>query len=196
MKILGITGGIGSGKTYVSSIFEHLDVPVYYADVRSKFLMNNDEEIRNKIISLFGNEAYLDEELNRKFLSKAIFENKVLKSKLEEIVHPAVRKDFEYWVKHFSYKPLLIKESALLIESGTYEEMDYIVVVTAPKDIRIKRVVKRDNLNYDDVLKRMNAQLSDNERLKYADFIVDNSGNVLILPQIVEILNKIKANVI
>jgi dephospho-CoA kinase len=197
MKLVGITGGIGSGKSYVSSIFEHLDVPVYYADERAKNIMSENKQVVYAIMKVLGNSAYLEDgTLNKKIIARKIFSNSNLKEEIEKIVHTAVKMDFQKWVKQNKDEELLVKESALLIESGSYLEMDFVIVVTAPVDLRIKRVIERDKRTKEEVLKIINSQLSDKERIEYSDFVVNNSGEVLILPQIVEILKKITTHVI
>ncbi len=196
MLLLGLTGGIGSGKSFVAGIFEHLDIPVYYSDVRAKELMIN-PEMKEQIIDLLGNDAYMpDGSLNRKYVAERIFSNHDLKKSLEQIVHSAVRKDFDSWVEANAENPLLVKESALLIESGTYRDMDYIAVVTAPEDVRIRRVVERDGLSEEEVKQRIRNQMSDEERIKFADFVLYNAGNKLILPQITEMFKKIGYHVV
>ncbi len=197
MTLVGLTGGIGSGKSYIASIFEHLDVPVYYADDRSKKIMTDNSEVVERVKGLLGQDAYFENgRLNKQYIAQKIFSDFELKKKLEAIVHPAVKKDFSDWVDQNKDEKLLIKESALLIESGSYKEMDFVVVVSAPVDLRIKRVMVRDKKSKEEVIALINSQLSDDERIKFANFVIDNSGDVLILSQIVELLKKIKVNVI
>ncbi len=188
---LGITGGIGSGKTTVCHFFSLLGIPVYNSDLRAKILMNNSEEIRENIMSLFGNDIYLTNgTLNRKKLSKLVFNSKCLLQKLNNIVHPAVREDFLLWTKSVNSK-YIIQESAILIDSGFYKAMDKVITVTAPINDKIKRVITRDNCSKNDVLNRMNNQISDEERFKFSDFIIQNGDNNLIISKILEIDKKL-----
>ncbi len=197
MTLVGLTGGIGSGKSYISAVFEHLNVPVYYADDRSKKIMTDNPKVVESVKDLLGEEAYFDDgRLNKQYVARKIFSDYELKKKLEAIVHPAVKKDFSEWVKQNKEEKLIVKESALLIESGSYKDLDYIVVVTAQLELRIKRVMDRDKKSEKEVLTLVNAQMSDDERIKFSDFVIDNSGEVLILSQIVEFLKKININVI
>lgn len=174
--IVGITGGIASGKTYCSGILERLGVPVYYSDSRAKSIMVESKEVRNKLSDLFGIDAYLaDGTLNRAFLSKAIFGNKDLIKKMNGIVHPAVRMDFIYWAQQeLKTSHYIVQESALLVETGSYKLMDRLIVVDAPEKERIKRVMKRDSVTREDVLRRINNQLSSEEKCKVAHYVVHN----------------------
>ena len=197
MIIAGLTGGVGSGKSYIATILEHLDIPVYYADLRAKKIMTDNSLVVKEIKKLLGSESYLpDGELNKKYISHKIFSDSSLKKELEAIVHPAVKKDFNYWIEQNKDERLLIKESALLIESGNYKDLDLLIVVVAPLDVRIKRVMERDKRSKDEVVTLVNSQISDEERLKFADFVIDNSGDVLILPQLVNFFKKININVV
>ena len=194
--LLGLTGSIGSGKSFIAGILEHLDIPVYYSDIRAKELMIK-PGIKEQIINLLGDDAYWsDGNLNRKYVAEKIFSDMDLKKALESIVHSAVKKDFDLWVQEHAGSRLLVKESALLIESGTYKDMDYVVVVTAPEAVRIRRVVERDGLSEEEVRQRIRHQMPDEERIRFADFVLENSGNRLILPQITEIFQKIAYHVV
>lgn len=186
MKI-GITGGIGSGKTEVCNIFKHLNIPIYNTDIEAKRLMASDLQVKSKIINLLGESTYKEGELNRKYIADKIFNNKLLINKLNEIVHPAVINDFN---KKASQEKHIVKESALLIESGTYKDLDVLILVYTNEDIRIERVMKRDNISREDVVKKIDNQMSDEEKKKYADYIIYNNKE-LLLPQTIEILNKL-----
>ena len=158
MLKVGITGGIGSGKTTVCRIFETLGVPVYYADDAAKWLMANDAGLQNNIRSLLGEEAYFPEgQLNKAFISGKIFNNPDAKQALEQIVHPAVFAHFSAWLLN-QKSPYILKEAALLIESGSYKTLDKIICVTAPQHLRIARVMQRDKLSRKQVITRLNAQ--------------------------------------
>jgi dephospho-CoA kinase len=184
---VGITGGIGSGKTTVCKMFEALGVPVYYADDEAKALMINDLQLRAGVIGLFGDAAYLaDGSLNRAHLSSQIFEDTAKRTALNALVHPVVLEHGRQW--HEQQCALgaayTIKEAALLIESGSYREMDVVILVTAPMATRIARVCARDGLTKKAVQQRIKSQLSDRERRKVAQFVIDNSGNKALIPQV------------
>jgi dephospho-CoA kinase len=170
---IGLTGGIGSGKTTVAKLFEKEGFPVYYADERAKYLMNNDDGLKQKIISLFGENAYENGELNRKFIADQVFQNEKLLAQLNALVHPAVAHDFDHWVTNQPSK-FVIKEAAILIETKGYVEMDEVIVVTAPKELRLARVLQRDDTNEAAVLSRMKNQIDDDQRIAYAQYIIEN----------------------
>jgi dephospho-CoA kinase len=173
---VGITGGIGSGKTHICEMFKELGVPVYNADERAKFLMAHDEVLKTKIIAVFGNESYKDGELNRAFLSQVVFQDKVLLEKLNSIVHPAVAKDADEWHQLHADKPYTIKEAALLFETESYKALDKTILVHADEDERILRVMQRDHLTKDKVLARIKNQMLDIDKMTIADFIINNDG--------------------
>ena len=170
--LIGITGGIGSGKTTLSNLLREKNYLVYDADSRAKLLQNTDKSLREKITSLFGQDAYNEAgELNRPFLAKIVFNNAEKLQQLNEIVHPVVKADFENWVELNKDKELLFQESAILFESGFYQMFDKIIVVTADKNIRVERVIQRDNITREQALERMSRQLPESELLRRADFI-------------------------
>ena len=192
VKVIGLTGGIGSGKTTVSHIFEALDVPVYYSDIRAKYLMEHDEELKNTLINKFGEQAYLKSgELNRKYISQVIFENDTLLEWINSKVHPCVGRDFENW-KSKQKHPFVIKETALLIETLNHQKTDKIIVVTASKEIRLSRIKIRDGFSESEILARMNKQINDEERLKHADYVIHNDGTQSILSQTLAIYKELK----
>jgi dephospho-CoA kinase len=176
MLKVGITGGIGSGKTTVCKIFESLGVPVYYADDRAKWLTENDPDIVAAIKSLFTDDIFKDGRLDRKKVSSIVFSDKNKLQQLNAIIHPAVFKDAEHWQKEQSEKniPYSLKEAALLFESGSYKELDKIILVSAPLQLRIERVMQRDSTSEEEVLNRINHQMPENEKGKMADFIINN----------------------
>lgn len=180
---IGITGGIGSGKTTVSRLFNQLGVPLYVADDRARWLMNNDPKIIQRINKLFGPEAYINGELNRPYLSAKVFGNATLITKLNQVVHPAVFADFDQWVanQHCAY---ILKEAALLFESGSYLDLDAIITVDAPLETRISRTMKRDGVNREAVLKRIGNQFPDKLKRDAADFVLLNDGAEPLLPQV------------
>ena len=191
MKTLkvGITGGIGSGKTTVCKIFEVLNIPVYYSDERAKWLMNNNLTLKNEICDLFSSDAYFENgELNRSFLAKIIFEDDTKRTLLNNLIHPKVMEDGENWFKtidgKFSYA---LKESAILFESGAYLWADKVITVSAFEKIRINRVQKRDFADLHSVIRRILSQWSDEQREAKSDFVIQNNGTQLLIPQIIDI---------
>lgn len=195
MLKIGLTGGIGSGKSYISKIFKTLDVPVYDSDMGAKRLMVESVALKKGIIALFGDEAYNGAELNRRYISDRVFTDKKLLSDLNAIVHPAVHKDFLTWSSSQKEKPYVIKEAAILFETGGYKLLDKNILVVADEQIRVKRVVERDSVSEKSVRDRINNQMSDEEKIKYADFVIYNNNDSMILQQIVDlhhqILNKL-----
>jgi len=177
MLKVGITGGIGSGKSFICSKFEQLGVPVYNADERAKYLMQNDETVKTKLIETFGNEIFEHNTLNRKLLASLVFNNKEALAKLNNIVHPAVQKDTENWLKLHQNKPYVIKEAALLFETGSYQNLDKTILVTANEDLRKVRVMERDKISKEDVEARIKNQMDDLEKMTLADYIINNDGN-------------------
>lgn len=190
MIIVGLTGGIGSGKTYVANEFYKLGIPVYNSDTRAKELMETQEWVKKELIAKFGQPVYKDGRLNRKFIADAIFADKELLNWMNGLIHPMVHKDFENWVKKQN-APFVIKEAAILIESGAYKQCSKIIVVTASEKLRIERVVARDNMAPEKVSERIKNQISDAERLKYADFTIINDGTELVNEFVQEIFKEI-----
>lgn len=191
MLKVGITGGIGSGKTYICKIIERLGYPVYNADVRAKELTNSNSNIKSAVKSLFGKGIYVNGKLNRSAVAKLVFENSTLLEKLNRIIHPEVQNDFETWANSNSDYSIVFKEAAILFESGMYKLMDANILVTAPLNIRIGRVMERDGVSKNDVLKRISNQFSDEEKLKLANYTIVNDGKVLVLPQIINVINEL-----
>lgn len=191
---VGITGGIGSGKTTVCKVFRVLGIPVFEADTTAKQLMNTDAELREKLIGLFGAAVYQpDQTIDRKYLAGIVFTNPSLLAQLNELVHPVVRKAFEEWYL-IQHSPYVLHEAAILFESGFYRMMDKTITVVTSEKQRIERVVKRDKLTVELVKQRMKNQWSDDEKIKLADFVIGNNDRELIIPQIVEIDKKIRAH--
>ena len=174
---VGITGGIGSGKTHICQLFQQLGVPVYNADERAKHLMNNDPIVRQKLIELFGLEVFNKDGLNRDFLAQIVFKNKAKLKQLNDIVHPAVAQDAQAWHHRHNDKPYTIKEAALLFETGTFKELDKTILVHAKEDERILRVMRRDKVSKEKVLARIKNQFTDLVKMEHADFIINNDGN-------------------
>lgn len=171
--LVGLTGGIGSGKTTIANFFKELGVPIYIADTEAKALMNRSKVIKRKLIALFGDNAYQNEKLNRDFLSKQIFNNKDLLQKMNAIVHPKVASHFKRWVKK-QEAPYVISEAAILFENGSYKKYDYIITVTAPEEVRLKRVMSRDSASKEKVKSVMNNQWKDEEKIKLSDYVIQN----------------------
>ena len=189
-----MTGGIGSGKSTVARKFNELGVPVYIADDRAKSLMVKNPEIIKGIVGIFGDEAYLDGQLNRAFIAGQVFSDKSLLQKLNNIVHPAVEKDFQSWIleESKSSAKYVIKEAAILFENGGYKKCDYTILVTAPKEERIQRVIERDHTNRQAVLDRIKNQWSDSKKVLLADFVIRNMD----LKKTSLIINKIHNKII
>ncbi|MGY0392112.1 dephospho-CoA kinase [Bizionia sp. KMM 8389] len=190
MKIVGLTGGIGSGKTTVAKLFAELGVPTYIADVEAKKLMNASSEIRLKIQWLFGSEAYKDGELNRTYLANAIFNDKSLLQKMNAIVHPKVAEHFKLWA-NMQESAYVLKESAILFEHGGEKDCHYTILVTAPEKARIQRVTKRDNKTAAEVQAIINNQLPESEKLKKATFVIDNIVLAETQKNVLEVHNKL-----
>ncbi len=189
---IGITGGIGVGKSTVCEIFKRIDVPVYDADTRAKYLMQHDTELVKSIKDAFGWDAYTrSNELNREYLAKIVFNNQEKLDILNSIVHPRVGLDYEQWTTENRDKPYSIKEAALLFEAKSYKFLHKIIVVTCPIDIRIDRIVKRDHVKREDVLKRISKQMTDKERLEKADYVILNDGKKSLIEQTLTIHNQI-----
>jgi dephospho-CoA kinase len=191
MIILGLTGGIGSGKTYVANIFENKGVPVYNSDIRAKILMNTNDIIKQELVQKFGQDVFIDNVLNRSMISDRIFSDKSLIDWINDLVHPIVKLDFEEWLLQ-QKASIVIKEAAILIESGAYKQCDEIVLVTAPNEVRIERIKRRDNMTLEQIKKRMSNQMTDSERVKYADYIIVNDGIKIVNTQIDKIIKKIE----
>ncbi len=188
----GITGGIGSGKTTVCKIFEILGIPVYYADDKAKYLMVNDKDLVKNIISVFGEKSYLKNgELNRKYIANIAFKNKRKLEELNKEVHPAVKRDFENWVNE-QKAPYIIKEAALLFETGSYKDLDFNILVSTPLDIRIKRVMMRDNIDKESVLARVNNQMPEEDKMKLAEFVIYNDERHSLIQQVLDLDKKLR----
>ncbi|WP_291960218.1 dephospho-CoA kinase [Maribacter sp.] len=173
MITIGLTGGIGSGKSTVASMFKDLGVPVYDSDQRAKHLMNSSKAIHDQLIELLGEEAFLDGKLNRAFIASKVFNDKNLLAKLNDIVHPVVREDFVAWAKNQNAR-YVIQETALLFENKSQALYDEVILVTAPKEVRIGRVLARDNTTRAQVEARMDNQLEDKIKLELANFVIEN----------------------
>lgn len=190
--MIGITGGIGSGKTTVCRIFEVLGAKVYYADDRAKWLMEHDEELVSEIEKLFGSAAYQNGQLNRKVIAAQIYKDDTLREKLNRLVHPVVGEDALQWERENQGHPLLVKEAALLFETGSYKQLDYTLLVTAPDEVRVARVVARDShRSPEDVKAIISKQMSDSEKRPLADYEIINDGKHSLIQQVMGIFQKL-----
>lgn len=186
MLRIGLTGGIGSGKTTVARIFEVIGIPVYYADAAGKRLMNTDPEIRQAIISTFGQNSYKGTEINRSFLISEVYEDDASLQLLNSIIHPAVFKDADAWMLHQN-APYAIKEAAIIFESGSNQFLDYVIGVSAPELLRIERLKKRDGKTEEQIRFWMNKQMNAEEKMSRCDFVVHNDEKQLLIPQVLEL---------
>ena len=190
MLKIGITGGIGSGKSTVAKVFEVLGIPVYYADDAAKKLMNTDEKLKEKIQLQFGNDVYKDGRLDRKYLSEIVFNNPEKLQVLNALVHPATLKDAEKWMQNQS-TAYSLKEAALIFESGAHEHLDFVIGVTAPAPLRIQRTMQRDGITREDVIARMDKQMDETIKMKLCDFVIKNDEQEMLLPQVLELHEKL-----
>ena len=188
MLHIGITGGIGSGKSSVCRIFEVLGIPVYYADDRAKWLMNHDRNLKSGIIGLFGEQAYLQNgDLNRKYIGSIAFTDPGKLADLNALVHPAVLRDGFDWQEAQTGVPYTLKEAALLFESGSYKFLDKVITVYAPLELRLERVMTRDGVDRKTVMDRVTKQMPEEEKLELADYVVYNDGTRSIIGQVMEL---------
>jgi len=189
VKIVGLTGGIGSGKTTVAGYFKELGIPVYIADEAGKDLMKTSAAVRSQIIELLGEEAYRDNIPNRKYIAARVFASADKLESLNQIIHPAVKQDFENW-KQGLKAPYVIYEAAILFETGGYKNCDLVILVTAPLEKRIERLQKRDHSTTEEIQARMKHQWADDQKRKYADYEILNS-EILFLKEQVQNLHEI-----
>lgn len=191
---LGVTGGIGSGKTSVCKVFGILGIPVFSADAEAKEIMEVDSDIILKLNAITGKDLYINGMLDRAELAKLIFNNRTILNEVNSIVHPAVFSKFCEWAKK-QESPYIIMEAAILFESGGSKIVDRVLTVTAPVEERIARVVTRSGITREEVVERMRNQMSDIERIKQSDYVIDNSENEMIIPAILNIHNNILKSV-
>lgn len=173
MKIIGLTGGIGSGKTTVAKMFKQLGVPVYIADKEAKTLMRKSKVIKRKLIELFGEEAYINNELNKPFIANIIFNDNAVLNRMNAIIHPRVARHFTKWMEKQTV-PVVIKESAILFEKELYKQCDFVITVTVPKSVRIERLLKRDNTTVEKIEAIIKNQWSDKEKIARSDYVIVN----------------------
>lgn len=192
--IIGLTGGIGSGKTTVAKLFETMGCAIYNSDDRAKELYYN-PIIKQAVIELLGTEAYLSETvINKDYISKKVFSDPALLQQLNQIIHPAVKADFIQFKSKFPLNTIIIKESALLFETGIYKDLNYNILVTAPVDLKIERVMKRNSVSKIDIEKRMQAQWTDEQKTSLANVVILNDDHAALIPQVISIIEKIKSN--
>lgn len=190
---IGITGGIGTGKTAASNIFEELGIPVFNADKEAKWLMNSDKKLKKELINILGEQAYRDNELNRPYIANKIFSDNSLKTEMEAIVHPAVRDHFINWYTR-QEAPYILKEAALIYEIEDHKNLDYVIVVDAPEHVRIERVKHRDNSRTEDIRSRIQNQMNQSEKVKHADFVLNNEKDLEFLKtQVLDLDKKIRS---
>ena len=188
---VGLTGGIGSGKTTIAKIFGILNIPVYNADDAAKKLMNTNQQLKATIIEHFGTPTYANGQLDRKYLASIVFNNKEKLDLLNSLIHPVTIDDAEDWMNKQN-APYIIKEAALLFESGAAERLDYVIGVYAPQHIRVKRVMERDKLSAEEVMKRISRQIDEEMKMKRCNYIITNNEQQLVIPQVLELDKKFR----
>ena len=191
MLKVGLTGGIGSGKTLIGEMFKRLGIPVFNADTEAKNIINSNADVITKMKNHFGDDIYNEKGVDRKKLASIIFNDKDALEIVNSIIHPKVREFFFNWAERQNKSPYVIEEAAILFESNAYKELDITINIHADELLRINRVVERDNTTEDAVKNRMNNQLTDDERIKLADFTINNDGKQMVLPQVLEIHSEI-----
>ncbi len=192
MLNVGLTGGIGSGKTIASKIFEVLGIPVYQADVAAKRLMESNPVLKNQLIEQFGNDAFVDGKLNRSYIAEIIFNDKEKLQLINSLVHPYTIQDGIEWMKKQT-SPYAIKEAALIFESGSQSNFDYIIGISSPLTLRLNRTLKRDNINRELVLEKMENQLDEETKMKLCDFVLLNDERTLLTTQVLAVHEKLIA---
>jgi len=190
---VGLTGGIGSGKSTVASIFQELGVPIYNADFEAKEFLKN-HEVQNALVNFFGEKVITDGTVNKPFLASIIFNDKEALEKVNNLIHPLVRQSFKDWADTYNSNPYVIIEVAILFENGFDSLVDKSIVVSAPQDQRLARTIKRDNTDEDSVKSRMNNQWPQEELINKADFVIDNSDHKLLIPQVLELDTILRGN--
>ena len=190
MKKIGLTGGIGVGKTYVSEVFKSLGVPVFNADIEAKILMNSSKKLVELVKAEFGEDIYINNNLNKEKLASIVFSDKSKLDKLNSLVHPIVKDEFESWCKKQT-SDYVIKEAAILFESDSHLGLDDVICVLSPLELRVKRAMKRDNSTEQEIKNRIDNQISQEEKENLSDYIIVNDGKEMLLPQIIKIHEKL-----
>jgi dephospho-CoA kinase len=194
MMKVGLTGNIGSGKTVVAGIFNTLGVPVFHADLEARKLYDQ-EEVKKQILHLFGKEVFAPSgDIIRTKLAEIVFKDQDLLRQLNNIIHPAVRLKYEQWHERSGEGPYTLYEAAILFESGHYKEMDKVICVTAPEELRIQRVMDRDHVSRDEVLKRISNQWEESKKIELADFVINNDGSEGLIGQVMGIHERLVGN--
>ena len=191
MKKLGLTGGIGVGKTYVSKVFQHMGIPIFNADVEAKNCMAEDKELMQNIKTSFGENMYDNGVLQKERLAKIVFNNSARLAELNALVHPVVKQRFEDWCTQQTAE-LVIKEAAILFESDAHFGLDAVICVSAAEQIRIARVQKRDRSSITEIKSRMDKQMPQSKKEELADFVIVNDGEQLLLPQLIKMLKEME----
>ncbi|WP_462254532.1 dephospho-CoA kinase [Ferruginibacter sp.] len=192
MLKIGLTGGIGSGKSTVAKVFEVLGIPVYYADDAAKQLMNAEGPLKQQIQKIFGATSYKNGQLDRKYVADIVFKKPEKLQLLNSLVHPATINDGQNWMKR-QRSSYAIKEAALIFESGAQQQLDYVIGVYAPTSLRIQRTIQRDGVTEEEVMARINKQLDETSKMQLCDFVIINDEEQLLIPQVVELHKKISA---
>lgn len=190
MLKVGLTGGIGSGKSTVAKIFEVLGIPVYYADAATKKIMNTDRRLKAELIKHFGEQAYTNNELNRAYIASIVFADPEKLALLNSLTHPATIRDANHWMEKQS-APYVIKEAALLFESGADQHLDHIIGVSSPEELRIRRVMERDKAPREEVLGRLRRQMPEEEKISRCDSVILNDESELLIPQVLRLHEKL-----
>lgn len=188
---VGVTGGIGSGKSFVCKLIEKMGYPVYYSDTESKRLTNTHPEIRKGLIELVGTEVFQKDGLNRPFLASKLFSDEELRLKVNQLIHPIVRADFANWATQQN-SPIVFNEAAILFETGAYKTMDFMILVTSDLETRIQRTMARDGISREAVLSRIDNQWKDDEKIELADFVIENDDGKMLLTQVEQAIESIK----
>ena len=190
--IIALTGGIGSGKTTIAKLFETMGCLIYYSDEKAKEMYHR-AEIKKRVIQLLGSEAYLlNSSLNTNYIAELIFKDKTILESLNSIIHPALEKDFEIYVKQQQVDRIIIKESALIFETDNYKKFDAIILVTAPIELKIKRIIKRTKLSRESIEKRMENQWDDEKKIPLSNYVICNNEIEAIIPQVISLFKKLK----
>lgn len=193
MLQIGLTGNIGAGKSTVSKVFASLGVPVFDADVAGRQILSTNLEVQKQITALLGTEVYEGNQPNRALIASKVFQNDALLKALNAIVHPAVAQAYTSWLGQ-QKSDIVIREAAILIEAGAHKDLDYIVLVTCPEAERVQRVMKRDKISEEQVWERIRKQMPEEEKKKWAKVEIVNDGRHLVVPQVVEVFQKMKSN--
>jgi dephospho-CoA kinase len=192
MLRVGLTGGIGSGKSTVAKIFEVLGIPVYYADDAAKHIMNTDEELKKEIIQQFGKESYINDQLNRPYIAALVFNDNEKLELLNSLTHPATIRDANRWMEQQT-SAYTIKEAALIFESGSAQHLDYVIGVYTPMPLRMKRIMDRDQITKEEVQQRMNRQIDEEIKMRLCDKVIINDEQQLVTTQVLQIHEQLMA---